>query len=94
MRALAQIPLLPRSTLIGAMICGLIGAIAGLVQGLRTYAPTAWPGSPSLNWAFSPRSPGHSSGSLAAHSPSSSDDAEGGAASVAPSSLGHREPTA
>lgn len=38
---LAALPLLARAVLIGTMSTGVVGAIIGLVVGLRTYAPTA-----------------------------------------------------
>lgn len=31
-----------RGALVGAAVCGVIGALVGLVLGLRAYAPTAW----------------------------------------------------
>jgi hypothetical protein len=39
--ALAALPLLSRTMIIGATFAGVAGAIAGLVLGLRAYAPTA-----------------------------------------------------
>lgn len=38
---LAQLPVLPRSIVIGAFITGTVGGITGLIVGLFTYAPTA-----------------------------------------------------
>ena len=38
---LAKLPLLGRATAIGTASAGTVGAIVGLVVGLRTYAPTA-----------------------------------------------------
>ncbi|MGA3184765.1 MAG: hypothetical protein ABSE52_09235 [Candidatus Dormibacteria bacterium] len=39
---LAALTLLSRTMVIGATFAGVAGAIAGLVLGLRAYAPTAW----------------------------------------------------
>lgn len=38
---LAVLPLLARAVVIGTASAGVVGAIIGLVVGLRTYAPTA-----------------------------------------------------
>jgi hypothetical protein len=38
----SAIPLWRRSVLAGAIVVGVVGALAGLIQGLRTYPPTAW----------------------------------------------------
>ncbi len=38
---LAQLTLLPRAVLIGALSAGITGGTVGLVVGLLTYAPTA-----------------------------------------------------
>jgi hypothetical protein len=38
---LAELPLLPRAVVIGAIAAGTAGAITGLVVGLLAYAPTA-----------------------------------------------------
>lgn len=38
---LAQLSLLPRAAMIGALSAGIAGGIVGLVVGLFTYAPTA-----------------------------------------------------
>lgn len=39
---LAEIPLVPRWLMIGAILAGSVGAVAGLIVGLYAYAPTAW----------------------------------------------------
>lgn len=36
-----ELPIAPRYAAIGALVLGAAGGIAGLVIGLRTYAPTA-----------------------------------------------------
>lgn len=41
-RALAELPTLARFTVIGTLLAGAIGCLAGLVIGLFVYAPTAW----------------------------------------------------
>ncbi|MGH3495897.1 MAG: hypothetical protein ACRDP1_00320 [Nocardioidaceae bacterium] len=41
-RAVAALPTVPRSVLLGAVIAGAGGAVVGLVIGLHAYAPTAW----------------------------------------------------
>jgi len=38
---LASLPVVRRCVLVGAVSIGLLGAIAGLIIGLFTYAPTA-----------------------------------------------------
>jgi hypothetical protein len=38
----ARLPLPVRSAVLGAMGMGVLGCVAGLVIGLRVYAPTAW----------------------------------------------------
>lgn len=40
-RAIGGLPTVPRSVLLGMIIAGAAGVIAGLVIGLRAYAPTA-----------------------------------------------------
>jgi hypothetical protein len=39
---LVAMPLIPRCAVVGATVAGILGAIVGLVLGLRAYAPTAW----------------------------------------------------
>lgn len=38
---LAQLTVLPRAIVIGAVLTGVVGSFAGLIVGLFTYAPTA-----------------------------------------------------
>jgi hypothetical protein len=38
----AGLPPLLRMPLLGAVICGLLGGLCGLVVGLNAYPPTAW----------------------------------------------------
>ena len=39
---LGDLPLPLRHAVVGAVLLGVLGAIAGTVLGLRTYGPTAW----------------------------------------------------
>ena len=41
-RTLWGLPIPLRCAVIGAGALGLLGGVAGMVAGLRTYAPTAW----------------------------------------------------
>ncbi len=40
-RAVGGLPIVPRSLVLGAVIAGAFGVVAGLIIGLYTYAPTA-----------------------------------------------------
>ena len=39
---LAQLPLVGRFVLGGMLLAGAVGAVVGLIVGLRVYPPTAW----------------------------------------------------
>jgi len=39
---LAALPLVQRCTVVGALVSGVLGGLAGLVLGLIAYPPTAW----------------------------------------------------
>ena len=41
-RALRELPVPLRHTVIGAVVLGITGGIVGMAIGLRTYVPTAW----------------------------------------------------
>jgi membrane associated rhomboid family serine protease len=41
-KALNDMPLPTRFAVIGALVFGIAGGIAGLILGLRAYPPTAW----------------------------------------------------
>lgn len=41
-RWVEALSIIPRSVVLGAVSAGAVGAIAGLVIGLRAHAPTAW----------------------------------------------------
>jgi hypothetical protein len=41
-RGLSDVPLPGRFAVIGGLVLGIAGAIAGLISGLFAYPPTAW----------------------------------------------------
>ena len=42
LRAVSDLPLPMRCTVVAAVVLGALGAAIGLVLGLRSYPPTAW----------------------------------------------------
>jgi membrane associated rhomboid family serine protease len=41
-RALTELPVLTRYVIVGGLVAGIAGCAAGLIIGLKAYAPTAW----------------------------------------------------